>query len=118
MPAEIINLNDTLPAAPSGHINGQWQKGPQSGVDPGTGYPVFPVSVYVPLGAGGTVASEVPVGTQDGVNCVFTVSNPPGLVTLNGVTQNPDARITIAGLTITFQTAPRSYHKIRSFYTA
>jgi hypothetical protein len=68
--AEIVNLSDTSPAAPSGDQNVKWQKGAQSGTDPATGYPIFPVSASVPLsyytvtwgvgiGAAATVASDV-----------------------------------------------------------
>lgn len=65
--AEIINLNDASPAAPSGKTDIKWQKGPQSGTDPTTGYPIFPVSAYMPLmvgdsGSGGT-SGAVPAPT-------------------------------------------------------
>lgn len=42
--SEILNLNDTTPAAQDGRRNILWQKGPSSGIDPGTGLEVFPVS--------------------------------------------------------------------------
>lgn len=47
MPAEVINLNDTNPAAPTGKSNVKWQKGSQTGTDSSSGYPVFPVSAYI-----------------------------------------------------------------------
>lgn len=54
MSSEIINLNDTSPAAPSGLQDVKWQKGPQSGTDPATGLPVFPVSAYDQVMVGDT----------------------------------------------------------------
>jgi hypothetical protein len=49
--SEVINLNDTSPVAPAGEQNVKWQKGPQSGTDPTTGLPIFPVSAYFPASA-------------------------------------------------------------------
>lgn len=45
--AEVINLNDTSPAAPAGKMNVKWQKGSQTGIDLNSGYAVFPVSAYI-----------------------------------------------------------------------
>lgn len=45
--AEIINLNNTSPAAPSDSKNVEWQKGTQTGTDPASGYGIFPVSAYM-----------------------------------------------------------------------
>lgn len=44
--SEVINLNDTTPAAPSGKKNVKWQAGSPTGTDPVTGLPVKPVSAY------------------------------------------------------------------------
>jgi hypothetical protein len=65
--------------------------------------------------------SEVPAGTQDGVNKVFTLSHTPNPaaslnVYLNGVWQDTDW-ITVSGATVTFTMAPRSTSKIRAQYT-
>src|ERR1035441_2826275 len=46
--SEVINLNNTSPAAPSGDQNVTWQKGASTGTDPSTGAPIYPVSAYVP----------------------------------------------------------------------
>ena len=46
--SEIINLNNTTPAAPSGARNNLWQKdGTSVGVDPVSGYPIYDVSDYM-----------------------------------------------------------------------
>lgn len=42
--SEVINLNNTSPAALTGTKNVTWQKGAQTGVDPATGLGIFPVS--------------------------------------------------------------------------
>jgi hypothetical protein len=55
MPASIINLNDTVPATPSGEQNVHWQKGATTGNDPTYGYPVFPVSANIPNTGGAVV---------------------------------------------------------------
>jgi hypothetical protein len=55
MPASIINLNATVPAAPSGEQNVQWQKGATTGNDPTYGYPVFPASANIPNTGGAVV---------------------------------------------------------------
>jgi hypothetical protein len=65
--------------------------------------------------------SEVPAGTQDGVNKVFTLSHTPNPaaslnVYLNGVWQDTDW-IAVSGATVTFTMAPRSTSKIRAQYT-
>jgi hypothetical protein len=62
--AEIINLNDATPAAPTGQQNVHWQKGATTGNDAATGYPIFPASANMPpmvgdAGAGG-VGGAVP----------------------------------------------------------
>ncbi len=109
MSAEIINLNDSLPAAPTGYTNGKWQKGPQSGIDPGTGLGVFPVSVYVPVGAGLVHVQEVPAGVG---TSTLTLSFPPIAATLiytiNGVEQIPTVDYTLSSLTISMTVSTES----------
>jgi hypothetical protein len=120
MPAEIINLNDSLPAAPAGNIDVKWQRGPQSGVDPTTGFPVFPVSAYVPLGGGLTPTQEIPAGAQDGVNVTFTLSHTPALLfwVINGVIQMPGVGLdfTLAAAVITMTVPPISTDKLGAWY--
>jgi hypothetical protein len=58
--SEVINLNNTSPAAPSGAVNVRWQKGASTGTDAATGLPVYPVTANVPVmtgdsGSGGAV---------------------------------------------------------------
>lgn len=55
MAAEILNLNDTVPAAPTGTQDGKWLKGATTGNDPVTGFPVFPASVNLPMTGGAVV---------------------------------------------------------------
>lgn len=60
-------------------------------------------------GGGGTLTSETPVGTVDGVNKVFTVSNTPVQVFNSGALQTAGGvDYTLSGLTITFVSAPTS----------
>lgn len=67
--AAVINLNDTTPAAPAGQQNVKWQKGPQSGTDSSTGYPIFPVSAYITPSTKApsirTVTADDSVGSSD-----------------------------------------------------
>jgi hypothetical protein len=44
--SEVGNLNDTSPAAPANARNAKWQKGAQTGTDPASGYPIYPISNY------------------------------------------------------------------------
>ncbi len=117
MSAEIINLNDTLPPAPTGYTNGKWQKGPQSGIDPTTGLGVFPVSVYVPVGAGLVHVQEVPAGVG---TSTLTLSFPPIAETLifviNGVVQMPLVDYTLSSLTISMTVTTESDDKIGAWY--
>lgn len=69
------------------------------------------------------VIREVPAGTINGSNTVFTLASTPDsgkeLVFLNGILQNAGAGndYTIAGATITFTTAPKSGDVILVCYT-
>lgn len=67
MSAEVINLNDTNPAAPTNTENVKWQKGAQTGTDPTTGLPIFPVSANVPAATNTTLGVVRPDG------CTITV---------------------------------------------
>ena len=46
--SEVINLNNSNPAAPAGATNIAWLKGATTGIDPATGLPVYPVSASLP----------------------------------------------------------------------
>ena len=55
----ILNLNETSPAAPGGAVNIDWQIGASTSVDPSTGQPIVPVTASIPIlvgdhGAGGS----------------------------------------------------------------
>ncbi len=117
MSAEIINLNDTTPAAPPGFVNALWQKGPQSAVDPTTGLGVYPVSAYVAIGAGVTLVQEVPAGVGTGV---LTLSHEPIVASLvlvvNGVIQMPLVDYTIAAEIITMTVSTESDDKLGAWY--
>lgn len=88
--SEVINLNNTVPAAPSGNTNVLWQKGPQSGVDPSSGAPVFPVSAYslsptvigfvINTGVTGTDVGAMLVSPRSGffTQCVVVVKASDG----------------------------------------
>lgn len=72
-------------------------------------------------GAGGTlVFNEVPSGTVDGNNTVFTLLNTPIslLLFVNGqLFQGGGTDYTLSGLTITFVTAPPINSIILALYT-
>ncbi len=117
MSAEIINLNDTTPAAPAGFVNALWQKGPQSAVDPTTGLGVFPVSCYVAIGAGLTLIQEVPTGAG---TSTLTLSHEPVVASLvlvvNGVIQMPTVDYTIAAAIVTMTVSTESDDKLGAWY--
>lgn len=95
MSAEIINLDNTTPAAPSGNINVTWQKGTTTGTDPATGYPIFPVSGYIPDAAGALVIGFVLNTGATGTN-VGPELPSPRTATLSSVvvaTKTSDASI-------------------------
>lgn len=79
--ASIINLDNTSPAAPSGEQNGQWLKGATTGNDPVYNYPVYPVSVSVPMTGGAVVktASYAALASDCGRLLIF---NSSGALTL------------------------------------
>lgn len=88
--AEIINLNDTTPAPPTGQQNVHWQKGATTGNDPATGYPIFPTSANMPAmvgdsGSGGTGGAVPAPGVGDAAAGKFLQANgtwtvPPSTV--------------------------------------
>lgn len=62
-------------------------------------------------GSGGSIFGEIPSGTMNGTNKVFTLSqspNPPNslLLFLNGIEQHPGVDYTLSGATITYAVAP------------
>lgn len=98
---------------------------------PGTGVSIVPVnntttnqvdvtiSVTGGSGGGSTLTSEIPSGTIDGTNTVFTVANTPIEFFWNGQFQNPNAGdYAYATGTITMATAPSPGDNLLSFYNA
>lgn len=71
-------------------------------------------------GGGQTFVTEVPAGTMDGINTVFTLSAAPtvGLLFLNGVEQLPGTDFTLSGNTITYAVAPKSADWHMAFYSS
>lgn len=68
-------------------------------------------------------AAEVPAGVQNGVNTIFTLTNPPspsnGLqLYVNGIIQKQGAGedYTLAGLTITMAVAPLAADEQLAYY--
>jgi len=64
-----------------------------------------------PTGGGGTAVREIPTGTMNGTNTVFTLSSAPDpasslLLFLNGIEQLPGTDYTLSGATITYTVAP------------
>lgn len=72
------------------------------------------------IGGGGGFAIETPVGLINGVNDVFTVSNVPGFITINGVAYYQNNGYTLSGLTITIDPSltPVTGSVLRSIYGA
>jgi hypothetical protein len=94
---QVINLNDTSPAAPTNSRNGKWQKGATTGNDPTYGVPIFPVSVNMPDMVGDTGS-----GGADGL-----VPAPPAgsaaagkFLKADGTFQMPPGGVSVAGITI------------------
>lgn len=120
--ASILNLNDSTPAAPSGNQNVHWQKGSSTGNDPKTGYPIYPVSAYIPVGGGLTEVRETPSGALNGANVTFTLSYTPSptaslFLQLNGVEQILSTDYTLSTSTLTFSVAPKSSDYLVAQYT-
>lgn len=74
------------------------------------------VVVNVLGSSGGGVNFETPVGTIDGANRTFTVSNTPLYIVLNGATYFENDGYTLSGLTITIISAltPQTGSTLRS----
>ncbi len=71
--------------------------------------------------SGGTTqtGTEIPVGTIDGNNVTFTTVNPPGFITVGGVTYFPNDGFTFTGsgpYTLTLTQAPFPNQTIHSVY--
>lgn len=96
MSAEIVNFNDSVPAAPSGNINVKWQKGSSPiGTDPNTGYPIYDTSAYIPSGAG-TLVIGFALNTGVTGTSVAPLAIAPRTATINSVvvvTKTSDATI-------------------------
>lgn len=111
----FLNLNDSSPAAPSGEQNVKWQIGATSGNEPTTGYPIFPVSAYLPLligdsGSGG-VSGAVPapaagdaaagkVLKADGTWATFSSFSP--LAALTALTVNAPATVLVNSAAVSY----------------
>jgi hypothetical protein len=72
--AQIINLNDSAPAAPANSVNGKWQKGATTGVDPSTGLPIYPASVYLSAATLSTLGLVKPDGVGIGIDASGKIS--------------------------------------------
>lgn len=100
----VIAKSGTVKAKVARHINFTG-----SGVSSVTQNPNGTIDVTISGGSGGgggTLTSETPVGTVDGVNKTFTVSNIPVQLFLNQGLQILNDDYTVSGLTITFVNAP------------
>src|SRR5262245_8608606 len=113
--ASKFELNSTIQAPPSGKVNVRWQ----TDIDGN-------VSAWVdPPGGGGSgsfVYDEIPAGTKDGSNKIFTLTNTPSpagslYLFLNGVEQGTAIDFALSGSTITYTIAPRSDDQMFADYT-
>lgn len=69
-------------------------------------------------GTGKTLTLETPVGTVNGVNTTFTVSNTPVFVEIDGMLRVPGYGYTYAAPTITTDALTPPAQNITSFYNA
>lgn len=65
--------------------------------------------------------AEVPSGTVDGVNKIFTLTHTPAtssnvLIALQGITQNNGTDFTVSGTTVTFAVAPSVGMGVFAYY--
>lgn len=74
------------------------------------------ITVNVLGSPGGELEFETPVGDIDGINNVFTVSNIPLYIVLNGSTYFENDGYTLTGLTITMLITPDTGSTLRSAY--
>ncbi len=117
MPAGIINLNDSIPAAPIGYVNVSWQKGPQAGTDPATGLPINPVSAYVLLGGGLTAIQEVPAGVGTStLTLSFVPVDASVMLVVNGVVQMPGVDYTALADVLSMTVSTESDDKLGVWY--
>ena len=112
---QSITLSGSHPAAPPGRENIQWQADLSN-----PNRPVFSANVQI---SGGSVISisEVPAGTLDGINAVFTLSETPApgslQIFVNGVEWFAGTYWSLSGTTLTFTLVPKPTDWIRATYT-
>jgi hypothetical protein len=117
---QSITLSNSIPPAPPGRRNVEWQAD-SSNPD----HPFFSASVPNPEPAPPvtttTSLSEVPAGLLDGINNVFTLSQTPDTGSLqifvNGVEWYLGIHFTVEDRTITFALAPKTTDWLRATYT-
>ena len=73
---------------------------------------------YDSTAGGATVTKETPTGTIDGSNNIFTVSNEPVFVEVDGLLRVAGYGYTYAGGTITVDPLAPPLQSIVSFYNA
>lgn len=78
MSSEIINLNNSTPAAPSAAVNVAWQKGASSGTDPASGLPIYPTSANLPAATMSELGVVKPDGTSITIDATGKISAPGG----------------------------------------
>ncbi|HVJ09258.1 MAG TPA: hypothetical protein VM554_12830 [Acidisarcina sp.] len=76
--SEIVNLNNTTPAAPAAAVNVRWQKGTSTGTDPATGWPVNPTSANVPAATAVALGAVQPDGSTITVDATGKISAATG----------------------------------------
>jgi hypothetical protein len=74
------------------------------------------VTETIPGGGSTSLQSETPTGAIDDSNKVFTVTNVPQFIQLNGAIQTEGEDYSYAALTITFINAPTTGSILRSYY--
>lgn len=100
MAGYIINLNDLTPAARVGMALAKWQKGAQSGIDPTTGYPIFPVTAEYPNfgGVSHLSTNHTLAASDNGKLLIFESASPATAYTCTLPTPS-----TLGGLSATFR---------------
>jgi hypothetical protein len=106
MSSEIINLNNTTPAAPENTVNVAWQKGASSGTDPASGVPIYPVSANVPAATASTLGVVQPDGVTVDVNGAGVISVPTATTSALGLVKPDGTTITIASGIISAAATP------------
>lgn len=64
----------------------------------------------------GSIQSEIPVGSVDGSNATFTVTNTVAFLTVNGQVMTLNVDYTLSGNTITMSVAPPTGSILRSYF--